>query len=164
MSFTCNITCDIRWLIRRDLREVLSIEQEAFPFPWTEDDFIRELRQRQKIALVVEYKQRIIAYCIYHLRPTYIDVLNFAVRHDFRRQGVGSLLADRIHGKLGNRRTRVVVRVSDFNLGAQLFWSACGFHAVGVERGFFEGWDAYKFVRRRVPCHVTEAESMEHAQ
>lgn len=151
----------IRWLIRRDLPAVMDIEQEAFPFPWTELDFIRELRQRNKIGLVVEHEHRIIAYCIYHLRPTYIDVLNFAVRSDWRRQGVGSLLAEHVFQKLVNRRTRVVVHVTDFNLGAQLFWSACGFNAVGVERSFFEGLDAYKFVRRRVPCRVTEAESRE---
>ena len=154
----------IRWMICRDLPAVLTIEQEAFPYPWTEDDIIRELRQRNKIGMVVEHEQRVIAYSIYHLRPTYIDILNFAVRHDWRRQGVGSLLVEHIHKKLVNRRARVVVHVTDFNLGAQLFWSACGFNAVGIERGFFEGWDAYKFVRRHVPCRVTESESREHAQ
>ncbi len=36
----------IRWMIRRDMTEVLAIEDGSFEFPWTEDDFIRCLRQR----------------------------------------------------------------------------------------------------------------------
>ena len=31
----------IRWMIRRDMPEVLGIEREGFEFPWLEDDFVR---------------------------------------------------------------------------------------------------------------------------
>ncbi len=31
----------IRWMIRRDMPEVNSIEQNSFEFPWTEKDFFR---------------------------------------------------------------------------------------------------------------------------
>ena len=31
----------IRWMIRRDMPEVLQIEQERFDYSWTEEDFLR---------------------------------------------------------------------------------------------------------------------------
>ena len=31
----------IRWMIRRDMPEVLQTEQESFEFAWTEEDFLR---------------------------------------------------------------------------------------------------------------------------
>ena len=34
----------IRWMIRRDMPEVLDVENDGFEFPWSEDDFIRCLR------------------------------------------------------------------------------------------------------------------------
>ncbi len=34
----------IRWMIRRDMPEVLQTEQESFEYPWTEEDFLRCLR------------------------------------------------------------------------------------------------------------------------
>ena len=40
----------IRWMIRRDMPEVLAIEAASFEFPWLEDDFIRCLRQRNCIG------------------------------------------------------------------------------------------------------------------
>ncbi|MGL4463263.1 MAG: ribosomal-protein-alanine N-acetyltransferase RimI, partial [Planctomycetia bacterium] len=36
----------IRWMIRRDMPEVLHIEQESYDFAWTEEDFLQCLRQR----------------------------------------------------------------------------------------------------------------------
>ena len=47
----------IRWMIRRDMPEVLDIENQAFEFPWTEEDFIRCLRQRNCIGMVAELDQ-----------------------------------------------------------------------------------------------------------
>ena len=44
----------IRWMIRRDMPDVLGIESNCFEFSWTEDDFIRCLRQRNCIGMVAE--------------------------------------------------------------------------------------------------------------
>ena len=43
----------IRWMIRRDMAEVLDIERQCFEFPWTEDEFINCLRQRNAIGMIV---------------------------------------------------------------------------------------------------------------
>ena len=32
------IRVHIRWMIRRDMVEVLQIERESFEFPWTDED------------------------------------------------------------------------------------------------------------------------------
>lgn len=40
----------IRWMIRKDMPQALAIENAAFSFPWTEDDFIRALRRRNCIG------------------------------------------------------------------------------------------------------------------
>ena len=69
----------IRWMIRRDMPEVLAIEGESFEFPWLEDDFIRCLRQRNCIGMVAEHEDRVVGFMIYELHKTRIHVLNFAV-------------------------------------------------------------------------------------
>ena len=48
------IRVHIRWMIRRDMPEVLDVERSSFEFPWAEDDFIRCLRQRNCIGMVAE--------------------------------------------------------------------------------------------------------------
>lgn len=46
------VNVHIRWMIRRDMQEVLEIEKSGFEFPWSEEDFIRCLRQRNCIGMV----------------------------------------------------------------------------------------------------------------
>ena len=46
------IRVHIRWMIRRDMPEVLQTEQESFEHSWTEEDFLRCLRQRNCIGMV----------------------------------------------------------------------------------------------------------------
>lgn len=136
----------IRWMIRRDMPEVIQIENRSFEFPWCEDDFIRCLRQRNCIGMVAEHEDRVVGFMIYELQKTRIHVLNFAVAPDFRRRGVGLQMAAKLVGKLSaQRRTRICLEVRETNLAAQLFFRQVGFRAVSVLREFYEDTpeDAY---------------------
>ena len=99
----------IRWMIRRDMAEVLEIETEGFEFPWSEEDFIRCLRQRNCIGMVAEQNDRVVAFMIYELHKTRLHLLNFAVAGDRRRQGIGRQMVEKLISKLSpQRRTRIV--------------------------------------------------------
>jgi ribosomal-protein-alanine N-acetyltransferase len=128
----------IRWMIRRDLAEVLDIEGESFEFPWTEDDFIRCLRQRNCIGMVTEHEGRVIGFMIYELLKTRLHLINFAVTPSLRRQGVATQMLQKLTGKLSSqRRTRVTLEVRETNLSAQLFFKNLGFRAVSVLRDYY---------------------------
>src|SRR5436190_17915735 len=69
----------IRWMIRRDMPEVLQTEQESFEYSWTEEDFLRCLRQRNCIGIVAGHYAREIRFMIYGLQKIKLHVVNFAV-------------------------------------------------------------------------------------
>lgn len=128
----------IRWMIRRDMPEVLAIEAESFEFPWLEDDFIRCLRQRNCIGMVAEHEDQVVGFMIYELHKTRIHVLNFAVASEHRHRGVGSQMIAKLAGKLSaQRRSRIVLEVRETNLDAQLFFRENGFRAVSVLRSYY---------------------------
>ena len=136
----------IRWMIRRDMPEVLAIEAGSFEFPWLEEDFIRCLRQRNCIGMVAEHEDRVVGFMIYELNKNRIQVLNFATAPEHRRQGVGTQMVAKLIGKLSaQRRNRIALEVRETNLAAQLFFRDSGFRAVSVLRGFYEDTpeDAY---------------------
>ena len=136
----------VRWMIRRDMLEVLAIEQEAFEFPWSEDDFARCLRQRNCIGMVAEMSDSIVAFSVYELHRTRLHVLNFAVLRSHRRLGVGTQMMAKLTAKLApDRRNRIVLEVRETNLAAQLFFRSLGFRAVSVLRDFYQDTaeDAY---------------------
>ena len=143
----------IRWMIRRDMPEVIEIEQDGFEFPWSEEDFIRCLRQRNCIGMVAEHDDRVVGFMIYELHKTRLHILNFAVARSLQRQGVGTQMVAKLTSKLSSqRRTRVTLEVRETNLSAQLFFRACEFRAVSVLREYYDDSpeDAYLMQYRYV--------------
>jgi ribosomal-protein-alanine N-acetyltransferase len=137
----------VRWMIRRDMPEVLEIEQASFEFPWSEEDFTECLRQRNCIGMVAEMAESVVAFMIYELHRSRLHVLNFAVRRSHRRLGIGRQMIERLVGKLsGDRRDRILLEVRERNLPAQLFFRDSGFMAVSVLKNFYQDSteDAYQ--------------------
>ncbi|MGO8690359.1 MAG: ribosomal protein S18-alanine N-acetyltransferase [Thermoguttaceae bacterium] len=136
----------IRWMIRRDMPDVLEIERQDFEFPWIDEDFIRCLRQRNCIGMVAEHEDHVVGFMIYELLKSRIHVLNFAVAADYQRRGVGSQLIAKLIAKLSaQQRNRVVLEIRETNLAAQLFFRENGFRAVSILRGYYDDTpeDAY---------------------
>jgi ribosomal-protein-alanine N-acetyltransferase len=136
----------IRWMIRRDMPEVLQTEQQSFEYAWTEEDFLRCLRQRNCIGMVAEQGEKVVGFMIYELHKAKLHILNFAVHPAWRRSGVGGQMVAKLVSKLSShRRTRITLEVRETNLPAQLFFSRQGFRGVRVLRGYYEdsGEDAF---------------------
>ena len=145
-SIDNGINIHIRWMIRRDMPEVLNIEKGSFEFPWSEEDFIHCLRQRNCIGMVAEFENRIVGFMIYELHKDQLHILNFAVRPDFRRRSIGKQMSDKLVGKLSQqRRSRIVLEVRETNLAAQVFFKRVGFRAMSVLRDYYDDTteDAY---------------------
>lgn len=144
--------CHIRWIIRRDMPEVLDIEKRSFEFAWPEDDFIRVLRQRNCIGLVAELPdERVAGFVIYELGKNYLHLLNFAVHPEERGIGIGSRIIEKMVSKLSfQRRNRIVLEIRESNVAAQLFFQRRGFRCVSVLRDFYLDTeeDAYVFEYR----------------
>jgi ribosomal-protein-alanine N-acetyltransferase len=129
-------------MIRRDMPAVLAIESQSFEFSWTEDDFIRCLRQRNCIGMVAEQDDQVVGFMIYELHKNRLHILNFAVASENRRQGVGKAMVGKLLSKLSHeRRNRIMLEVRETNLDAQLFFKQIGFRAVSVLRDFYDDSD-----------------------
>lgn len=139
----------IRWLIRRDMDEVLEIERRSFQFPWTEEEFLVCLRQRNCIGTVYESPQGYIhGFMIYELHKWSLRLLNFAVAPEVRQTGVGRAMVKRLIDKLSQQRRRFIeAEVRETNLKAQFFFASAGFKAVQVLRRHYDDTDedAYLF-------------------
>jgi ribosomal-protein-alanine N-acetyltransferase len=148
----------IRWMIRRDMQEVLQTEQESFQVPWTEDDFLHCLRQRNCIGMVAECGDQVVGHVIYELHRNRLHILNLAIHPQHRRHHVGAQIMNKLIGKLSShRRARITLEIRESNLVAQLFLKALGFVATKVVKNYYEdtGEDAY-FMEYRLPGETGE--------
>lgn len=145
----------IRWMIRRDLPEVCEIEQKAFDFSWTEEEFIQCLRIRNCIGMVayiqnrkIPSEEKIVGYMLYELFKNRLRLLNFAVDYDYRLNGVGRAMIQKLIDKLSShRRSKIVLALRESNLDAQIFFRSMGFRASKILHNFYpqNGENAYVF-------------------
>ena len=133
----------VRWLIRRDVSEILMAEA-ACKDPWSEEEILLQLRQRDRIGVVIESPDHeVVGYMVYRLCKERFELLRIAVRYPYRRQGYGRRLLGRLIEKLSQqRRNRIICEVRDDNLTLQLFLQEMGFRCVRVVG------DEYRFVYR----------------
>lgn len=144
----------IRWMIRRDMEEVMDIERMCFEFPWTEDDMIRTLRQKNCIAMVAEIGDRIVGFFVYELHAKSLHLMSIAVLPSMQRKGIGRAMIAKLSAE---RRSRIALEVREGNTDAQLFFRSMGFRAVNVLRDFYDDTaeDAYLFQYRYQPLAGT---------
>ena len=57
--------------------EILQIEDESFA--WTEEEFLRFLRQRNCIGMVAEAGVKVVGCMVYELQPNKIQLVNLTV-------------------------------------------------------------------------------------
>ena len=125
--------CYIRWMIRRDLPRVIDIDGLCFEFPWSEEEYVRCLRQRNCIGMVAECGDEIVGFMIYELHENRINLIVLGVDPNYGRRGIGSAMIEKIVSKLSvGRRNRITLCVQDNNLDAQFFFRVLGFKAVRI--------------------------------
>jgi ribosomal-protein-alanine N-acetyltransferase len=116
---------DIRWMIRRDLDAVVEIEEQSFPEPWSEKEFIDQLRIRNNIGMVFTYQDVVAGYVVYGVHKTSLEILNLAVHPEYRRCSAATLLLEKLQYKVNGhyRRDHITALVRESNLPAQLLFA-----------------------------------------
>lgn len=135
----------IRWMIRRDMVEILHLEQVQRS-PWSEDQLLSCFRQLNCIGMVAEVNDVVVGYMIYELFPKKLEVLKVV--------GGDRTVLDKMLSKLASklsshRRNRVAVNVDENALYMHLTLKRNGYDAVRViKNGEADGADSYRFVYR----------------
>ena len=130
------MTPNVRWMVKSDWPQVISIYNAAFhPNEWTEDEVALLTRQRNLVSYVATNPRtdRVLGFMIYEWYKSRLHLLTIATSDKDRGIGVGRTLLNKAKYKCEQHgRPRVTLYVPEQLLDAQLFFRACGFKAVTV--------------------------------
>ena len=128
-----------------DLDQVLAIELDSFPQPWSRQHFLDELSSPYAFPLsALAGAGRVAGY----ICPMFLldegHILDVAVAREFRGQGVGRLLVERVLGECRERGGAFVsLEVRPSNLEAIALYERLGFVTTGRRRRYYaDGEDA----------------------
>lgn len=153
----------IREMAETDLDEVLAIERQSFPSPWSRQLFKRELALPLAKSFVAQAvcPEKVWGYfCCWLIIPE-VHILNIAVHPQKRRQGIGSSLLRyglAYSWQKGGRYFTLEVRLS--NYPAIGLYKKFHFQPYGIRRRYYTdtGEDALVMA-----LHLEEAESLRGA-
>lgn len=139
---------EMRWMVKKDLPQIVKIEQACFECPMNYTQLYDILKVRNCIGIVVEQdKEQILGYMIYELLKDRFRMVNIAVDPFYQKEGHARKMIQYLIEKCNKkRRNNIEAYIPDSNLNAHLFMRAVGFRATSVERNYFDnGQDAYHF-------------------
>jgi ribosomal-protein-alanine N-acetyltransferase len=129
----------IREMNLEDLPEVLALEREVFPNPWTLEVFEHELRHGPgTLYLVMEEEGQLMGYAGAHVTGSELHITNMAVGESRRREGLGTaMLVSCVRRALATGARFVTLEVRESNHGARSFYRLFGFEELGLMREYY---------------------------
>lgn len=121
----------LRWMISKDLDQVMKIEEESFHDPWCREAMERFVHIWQATTLVAfGPREKIVGYLMYLWETDHLKLINLAVDCRNRRQGIATMMADRMKRDMGyTNRKGISLAIPERNLSAQLWAKSNGFLA-----------------------------------
>jgi [ribosomal protein S18]-alanine N-acetyltransferase len=127
----------IRRLSYSDLPTVISIERRSFPTPWSLAMFVLELSKPSGICLAATDEDgRLAGYLVCSRYDTVWHLMNVAVDPERRRQGIATVLINRLFEE-GGAQSPYTLEVRVSNGEAIAMYERFGFRSAGMRRGYY---------------------------
>jgi ribosomal-protein-alanine N-acetyltransferase len=124
---------------RRHVRQVLRIEAQVYPRPWSMALFLQEIARRSdRVYLVARIGPQVVGYGGLMTTGAEAHITTIAVDPAFHSRRIGSRLMVALMDaaiERGGRSVSLEVRMS--NHVAQRMYRRFGFQAVGIRRGYY---------------------------
>lgn len=131
----------------KDLDEVLEIERQSFPKPWTRSMFESELKNPVSSSIVLNAesggKVMLVAYMVFWVVHGEAHILNIAVAQGFRRRGAAELLlGTALEQMRRNLVFEVFLEVRRSNEAARRLYGNFGFRESFERKNYYGDEDA----------------------
>ncbi|MFC2088844.1 ribosomal protein S18-alanine N-acetyltransferase [Calditrichota bacterium] len=137
------MTAVYRRMTKSDVPQVLKIENELFPDPWSCNSFLLDIENRiYSYPFVLVMDEQIIGYCNcwYYFKELHIG--NFAIKKEFQKQGYGKLLMEKIFESFPEYHS-AFLEVGISNQAAIALYKKFGFEALSKRKSYYaNGEDA----------------------
>jgi len=121
-----------------DLAEVMAIENEVYPYPWTHGNFLDSLYSGYEMWTARDAAQGLAGYLLLMLSLDEAHLLNIAVRRNLQGQGVGRLLLDHAVLLAKDKGVQaILLEVRPSNDRAVTVYERFGFAGIGVRKGYY---------------------------
>jgi [ribosomal protein S18]-alanine N-acetyltransferase len=125
-----------------DLRAVIEIERASFSMPWSESSVLDEIYSSQSLTRIAAVNESIVGYFIAKWITDEGQLLDLAVRDEYRRQGIADMLMkDLINSLKARGVVSLYLEVRATNITAISLYEKFGFAQISVRKNYYKNPD-----------------------
>ncbi len=121
-----------------DIEDVIAVEQNAYPFPWTRGNFLDSLDSGYEAWVLRDEDSRLLGYFLMMYAVEEVHLLNITVRPDRQGQGLGRKLLDQLIALARDAGMHaVLLEVRPSNNHALMVYHHLGFVQIGQRKNYY---------------------------
>lgn len=125
-----------------DLPEVLAIENDVYPHPWTRGNFLDSMYSGYETWTLRDSSGSLVGYFLLMLAVDEAHLLNISVRRDLHGKGIGRMQLDKV-AEIAREKgvSSILLEVRPSNERALAVYLRYGFVQIGKRRGYYPAAD-----------------------
>ena len=127
----------IELMKRAHLGEVMAIDAQCYPIPWSREVYESELARTDDRFYVIALCDRVAGHAGVAFEDEEAHITTVTVAPSFRGQGIGARLFLALALAARRRNTSLALEVAADNPSAQSLYRRFGLAPVGVQRGYY---------------------------
>jgi ribosomal-protein-alanine N-acetyltransferase len=129
-------------MVDRDLDQIVAIEADIYPFPWTRGNFVDALQAGYSAWILRSDAGSIAAYGLMMIALDDAHLLNLSVARAAQRQGIGWRTLEWMAETARDHGARTMfLEVRPTNTAAIRLYRRYGFELIGTRRGYYPAHD-----------------------
>jgi ribosomal-protein-alanine N-acetyltransferase len=121
-----------------DLAEVLAIESDVYPYPWTRGNFLDSLFSGYQSFVLRDPAGMLVGYFLLMMAVDEAHLLNISVRRDLHGRGIGRFQLDRaVAVARAHGATSMLLEVRPSNARAYDIYRQYGFAEIGRRKAYY---------------------------
>ena len=129
----------IRKAEKKDISQIVVIAKEEFGIDaWTENQFLSELEESNRIFLVAEDNGEILGYLTTLMLIDEMEILDIAVKNEHKRKHIASSLFEELFDKFGDIIKVWHLEIAEDNYVAHKLYEKYGFKDIAVRKNYYK--------------------------
>jgi ribosomal-protein-alanine N-acetyltransferase len=121
-----------------DLDDVLAIENDLYPFPWTRGNFLDSINSGYETWILRDSRGLLNGYFLLMLSVDDAHLLNITVNRSLQGRGIGLLLLDKAKAIAQEKKlASMLLEVRPSNARAEKIYQRYGFAQIGLRKGYY---------------------------
>lgn len=135
-----NNSFTVRLMKKRDINDLVMIENELFIDPWKEEVFLEEFANQELATyIVVEKQKKVVGFAGFWKVLDQADITRVAISLDFQGRGLGRILMEGLLAEAKKRSINsVALEVREHNQQAIALYERLGFVREGLRPNYYK--------------------------